>query len=91
MSFDTTSSNSGIYNGACKLLEDKMEHKLLYLACRHHIHEIIVADVFEACFGVTRDPDVLLFKRFKENWSNIDTAKLESGARFTFNTLTSLI
>ena len=66
MSFDTTSSNTGVHAESYALIEKKMERNLLYLACRHHMREIIVADVFRCCFGPTSGPDVLLFKRFKE-------------------------
>lgn len=38
MSFDTTSSNTGIHIGAGVLLEKKMGRKLLNLACRHHTY-----------------------------------------------------
>jgi len=58
MCFDTTSSNSGVHTGACKLIEKSLQKELLYLACRHHIHEIIVSDVFKCCFGPTSGPDV---------------------------------
>jgi hypothetical protein len=51
MSFDTTSSNTGEYNGACVLLEERLNKKLLYLACRHHRLELIVKSVFELAFG----------------------------------------
>lgn len=58
MSFDTTASNTDQRNGACILLEQKLEKDLLWLACRHHIFEII--------------PEIALFKRFKNNWANIN-------------------
>ena len=51
--FHATSSNSGIHTGACTLIEKLLQKELLYLACRHHIHEIIVSDVFKCCFGLT--------------------------------------
>ena len=38
--FDTTASNSGINIGAAKLIEEKLDKKLFYLACRHHISEV---------------------------------------------------
>lgn len=82
MCFDTTASNTGVYNGACTLFEDKIEKKLLYFACRHHFHEVIIADVFKECFGTTSGPEVLLFTRFREQWSSIDTTKIDSSARF---------
>lgn len=42
LSFGTTSRNTGNINGACKLIEDKIDRKLLYLACHHHVSEIIL-------------------------------------------------
>lgn len=76
--FDTTSSNTGINSGACTLIEKRMGRNLLYFACRHHIHEIILADVFTLCFGPSSGPDVLLFKRFKDYWNFIDQEKFET-------------
>jgi len=32
-----TSINTGLKNGACVLLEHKIEEELLWIACRHHI------------------------------------------------------
>ena len=42
MSLDTTRSSTGTVNGASTLLEDRLGKKLLYLACRHHVHKLIV-------------------------------------------------
>ena len=36
--FDTTALNTGIYRGACVLIENFLEKYLLYFACRHHIY-----------------------------------------------------
>lgn len=82
MCFDTTSSNTGVYNGACHLFEEKMNKKLLNFACRHHFHEVIIADVFKGCMGTTSGPDVLLFKRFREEWNKIDKTNMDLSARF---------
>ena len=43
MALDTTSSNNGKYMGAAGLLEKSIGRKLFYLACRHHILELIAA------------------------------------------------
>jgi hypothetical protein len=51
MSFDTTSSNTGVYSGAAVLLEAKFGKKLLYLACRHHVMELLAEAVFSEVFG----------------------------------------
>ena len=45
LSFDTTASNTGSVRGACVLLEKQMQRNL-YFACRHHIHELIIGEVF---------------------------------------------
>lgn len=79
MCFDTTSSNTGNFAGACVLLEQKLGKELLSLACRHHIMELIIGAVFEVCMGATSSPEVSLFKRFQKYWGSIDIKKYESG------------
>ena len=61
MSFDTTASNTGLKSGACLLLEQKLQKQLISLACRHHIHELIVARVFDSLMGPSSGPDMKLF------------------------------
>jgi len=46
MCFNTTDSNTGSRNGACVLLEHKLEKEMLHLAYRHHMMESILALVF---------------------------------------------
>ena len=57
-SFDTTSSNTGIKSGACVLIEKLLEHKVLYLACRHHIHEILLEEAFSITMGPSSGPEI---------------------------------
>ena len=45
LSFDTTASNSGIRAGEAVLIEQKIEETLLYLACRHHIFQVVLGDI----------------------------------------------
>jgi hypothetical protein len=67
MCFDTTASNTGRLNGACTLLETAIGRSLLWLACRHHMFEVLLSDAFAVCFfGPSTGPEILLFKRFKE-------------------------
>ena len=61
MSFNTTAANTGHKNGACVQLEKSLGRQLLWLACRHHIHEFICNNVFKALFGATSGPKVLFF------------------------------
>ena len=70
-SFDTTSAITGLHNGTCTLLEAKLGHDALYLACRHHIHEIIVEEMFSSCFNPASSPEIQLFHKFKQFWSNV--------------------
>ncbi|KAL4084393.1 hypothetical protein QTP88_028216 [Uroleucon formosanum] len=71
--FDTTASNSGRLNGACVLLEQKLGRNVLFLTCRHHIFEITLQAVFiEAKFAPSSGPDIPHFKRFIDNWKNIN-------------------
>ena len=69
--FDTTSSNTGCENGACRYLEDWLDTPLLWLACRHHIHELHAKRFVQGIFGQTKDPGVALFRRLKSSWHSI--------------------
>lgn len=67
--FDTTASNTGRHSGACILIERALEKDLLYMACRHHMMELVIGAAFEKTVGTvtaSTGPDILLFKRFKE-------------------------
>lgn len=65
--FDTTAANSGRLNGACILLEQKLSREILFLACRHHIYEIMLASAFEEAKLTTQSgPDIPIFKRLKK-------------------------
>ena len=59
--------------GAATYLETDLDTKLLWLACRHHILELIVGAVWNSIFGPTKSADNLIFKTFQEKWKNIDT------------------
>lgn len=79
MCFDTTASNTGHTSGACVLLEQKLEKRLLHLACRHHILELILAGVFKESLELMSGPDVAIFKRFQQAWSSLDHNKYKVG------------
>lgn len=73
MCFDTTSSNTGIYNGATVRLQKLLKENLLHLACRHHIMEITLEKVFYVCLTVSSTvPYVELFQRFRKHFDSID-------------------
>ncbi|XP_074108478.1 uncharacterized protein LOC141533473 isoform X3 [Cotesia typhae] len=80
MCFDTTASNTGDTKGACPLLEKKIGRDLLYLACRHHTSELMLRNVAEVAWPATNGPNVPIFKRFRDNWDNIDKEVYEIGS-----------
>jgi len=90
MSFDTTAANSGPRNGACILLEQKMQKDMLWLACRHHIFEIMLEAVVVLSLGVSQGPDLLLFKRFRTQWVSIDTMDYQTSLSDT-NTANAVV
>ena len=74
--FDTTASNTGRHAGACtlvELIERGLDKNLIFLACRHHILELVVGAAFEkTAIGVSSGPEILIFKRFKDRWLLVD-------------------
>jgi len=72
MCFDTTSTNNRTVKGACSLLESHLNKNLIYIPCRHHVHELIVGGVFSAPFGPSRSPNIAMLERFQQYWPNID-------------------
>lgn len=73
--FDTTAVNTGLRAGACILLEQKMEKDALWMACRHHIMEILLEAIVVQALGPSSGPEILIFKRFRSAWPNIDQNK----------------
>ena len=73
--FDTTSTNTGVHNGACTILEAEfIKRKLLWLACRHHIPELILKAVWKRLFGPSSSPSNQTFIHFRDRiWADIDT------------------
>lgn len=83
MCCDTTASNTGHLNGACVLLEQKLDRELLLFACRHHVYELVLKSVFETkIHQVTSSPDIPMFKKFRDNWKNIDPSAIEINTDF---------
>lgn len=78
ISFDTTASNSGWKNGACVKIENLLDRKLFYFACRHHILERVESAAWHTLFGSTISPDNELFKHFRKGWETIDKSKFTS-------------
>lgn len=75
LSFDTTSSNTGVRNGAATFLEKEMSKQCLNLACRHHINEIILGATYDACCGVSSGPETTIFNDLRKEWETLDKTK----------------
>jgi len=59
-----------------RLLEQMLIRPILFLACWHHISEIILQSVFSYSKLTTMSgPEIPIFKRFKNNWNQIDQTK----------------
>lgn len=62
------------------MIEKALDKELVWIACRHHIFEIILSDVFKTLFGSSSGPDISLFKRFQKEWPNINQQELTVGS-----------
>ena len=60
--FDTTASNTGLRKGACILIEKAIDKELIWIACGHHIFEIMLSDVFKVAVGTSSGPDIGFFQ-----------------------------
>ena len=72
LSFDTTAANSGMLKGACIHIESLLDRPLLWLACRHHVYEVVLKHVFDECCGRASGPEIFEFKRFQMRWKVMD-------------------
>lgn len=79
MGFDTTASNTGDQNGACVKLQELMNENVLHLACRRHIHEILLRFIFDLKISRSTAPDVPLFDRFASIWKDVCQASFQTG------------
>lgn len=63
---DTTVSNMGRLNGACVLVEYKLDQNILLLVGRHHIYEVVLQGVFHEMNYPLNPIQIYLFsKNFK--------------------------
>ncbi len=72
LSFDTTASNTGKHVGTCVILERMLNKKLMWLACRHHVLELLLRRVGATVFGKTTGPSNKDFKDFKDTWPTLN-------------------
>lgn len=77
MSFDTTNTNSGCRNGVITRLPAMLDKKLLALACRHHVAEIILKYCFEMEGDASQSDKLDKFKSFQDEYNQ----KLDAGQK----------
>ena len=71
MSFDITASNTGLTQGGARI--ERELRQTLWLACRHHIHELILRRVFEKCCSLPLSgPDIQILREFQSLWATLD-------------------
>ena len=73
--FDTTSSNSGVKKGATVRLQSVLGRPVFFLACRHHVTELIIKACWYCLFEADLSPDCQFFVDIREEWSNLDTSE----------------
>jgi len=72
MTFDTTASNTGHVSAACVSLQQSLGRALLWSACRHHVGEVILTQVFDDLhIEVSRSPEYTVFSKFKKQFNKI--------------------
>ena len=74
ISLKSIASNIGKFNDACIHLESLLNHSLLWTACRHHMHEVILSPVFKNIFVKSSRPQIIFFEILKKKWSTLNFA-----------------
>ena len=74
---DTTSINSGLHNGVAVQSQKAFGHKVMQLACRHHILEFLCGASCKVIFGCTESPEEPIFKKFASVWKQLDTSQYQ--------------
>lgn len=69
--FDTTSSNTGRFQGAATCIEKTLGHAVLWCACRHHVFKIHIQHVAELICGKRKTPSEAIFKRFQNEFLDL--------------------
>lgn len=88
--FDTTASNTGLHKGACHIIEEALGRDMVWIACRHHILEIVLSSVFTASMGSTDGPKIGLFKRFQAHWQSVNQSEFVLPEEELFDGLNNL-
>ena len=67
-----TPANTGNLTAAFISIQDGLDGAMLWSACRHHVGERILIEVFKSLkIEASKSPDVSIFKRLQEHWSSM--------------------
>ena len=66
--FDTTASNTGVHRGATVRLQQALGRPVLFLACRHHMSELVIKACWYSIFEADLSPECQFFSDIKEEW-----------------------
>ena len=78
MVFHTTASNTGAITAGFISVQSDFKIYLLWLACRHHIGEVLLNSVWDSLkIEVSKSPNVSLFTRFKENYKAVQYTDMD--------------
>ena len=72
--FDTTASNTGVKQGATVRVLKELGRPVFFLACRHHVCELIAKACWYSIFEADLSPECKFFSDIKEDWKNFDTS-----------------
>ena len=72
LGFDTTSDNTGKYNGSAVLIEKSLGEAVLWVACPHHFYELHVKKAARMFYGETNSPEENIYKTLKSSWNDIE-------------------
>ena len=72
--YDTTASNTGRIKGATVRLQKCLDRPIFFLACRHHVGELVAKACWYSIFEADLTPDCKFFVSIKEDWENFDTS-----------------
>ena len=70
--FDTTSVNTGVNKGVAISLERAFGGKLLQLACRHHVLELLCGAAASTVLSKTKSPNEAAFEILLDRWPVLD-------------------
>ncbi|KAF0292832.1 hypothetical protein FJT64_009259 [Amphibalanus amphitrite] len=84
VSFDTTASNTGIFRGVATRMEAFLNRRVLWLACRHHVHELVQRALQDLLFEKDKGPENEAYLAVKNMWSSLDTGPAASFKKLVF-------